>query len=80
MDYASVVLKVLVSFLSHWSNELMAEFTLYGRVGLVGFAPNVASGWVFERKLRVSACALGGGRFSPLNRFVYPAQRAELSF
>ena len=26
-DYASVVLKVLVAFLRHWFNKLMAEFT-----------------------------------------------------
>ena len=43
-DYASEVLKVMVPFLSHWFIKLMAEFTLYGRVGLVGFAPNVPSG------------------------------------
>ncbi len=43
-DYASVVLKVLGPFLSHWFNELMAEFTLYGQVGLVGHTPNVPSG------------------------------------
>jgi hypothetical protein len=43
-DYASVVLKVLVPFLSHWFNKLMAEFTLCGRVGLVGLTPTVPSG------------------------------------
>jgi retron-type reverse transcriptase len=35
-DHASVALKVLVSFLSHWFSKPMAEFTRYGRMGLVG--------------------------------------------
>ncbi len=43
-DYASVVLKALVPFLSDWFIKLMTEFTLYGRVGLVGLTPNVPSG------------------------------------
>jgi len=36
MDCVSVALKVLVSFLSHQVDSLVAEFTLYGWMGLVG--------------------------------------------
>jgi hypothetical protein len=50
-------LKVLVSFLSHRCNKLVAKYTLYSQMGLVGTMPKAPiwqKNWIMEYKVNIS--------------------------